>query len=375
MEFQNVIVGAGFAGSVLAERIATVLNEKVLLIEQRSHIAGNAYDRIDPHGILVHVYGPHIFHTSDVKVWNYLSRFTGWNIYQHEVLGFVDGKKIPIPFNLNSLHMLFPEIIAERIEEKLTKIYGYGKKVNILDLKQAPDEDLKFLADFVYEKVFLNYTTKQWGHKPEQISPRVTGRVPIFVSRDNRYFQDPYQAMPAGGFTPLFEKMLDHPYIQVLLNTNYKDVIGDIKRERLIYTGMIDAFFDYRYGPLPYRGLDFVFENHVMEYFQEGAVVNYPNDYDYTRITEMKRITGQHASTTTTIKEFPKSYQVGPGKEMPYYPIPRDENQALYEKYRTEEQNLSNVYFAGRLAEYRYMNMDQVTASALDLFDRISSKS
>jgi len=367
MKFDYVIVGAGYAGSVLAERIANVLKKKVLIIEQRNHIGGNAYDTHDKEGILIHKYGPHIFHTVEESVWNYLSNFTEWDIYHHEVLGVIDGKKVPIPFNLNTLHELLPGVLAENIEQKLVKRFGFGKKVTILELKKENDDDLKFLSDFVYNKVFLNYTIKQWGMKPEELAPSVTGRVPVFISRDNRYFQDQFQAMPRYGYTAMFRNILDSSNIKILLNTDYKEVIKDIKYEKLIFSGMIDYFFDYKFGQLPYRSLDFNFENLRQEYFQDCGTVNYPNDYKFTRITEFKRLTGQKAPSTTIVTEFSKAYV--PGQEMPYYPIPRDENENQYLQYEAEAKKQENVMFVGRLAQYKYFNQDQTVLSALKHFD------
>ena len=377
--FEYIIVGAGLAGSVLAERIANVLDKKVLIIEKRNHIGGNCYDNYDENGILVHKYGPHIFNTDSKEVWAYLSKFTDWYLYEHEVLGFIDGNKVPIPFNLNTLKELMPEGKAGTLEEKLIDEFGYNIKIPILELKKVEDEDLKLLADFIYQKVFLNYTIKQWGMKPEELDPSVTGRVPVFISNDNRYFQNSYQGMPKEGYNKLFERMLENKNIKILLNTDFREVInftrdkidlfGEEFNGKLIFTGNIDEFFNYEFGELPYRSLRFEFENEDLEYFQEAGTVNYPNDYDFTRITEFKRLTGQKASSTTIVKEYPQIYNRKiNGKEIPYYPIPKKENNDLYRKYFEKAQSIDNIIFVGRLAEYRYYNMSDVIKSALNIF-------
>ena len=381
--FDIVIVGAGFAGSVLARQLASIGNKKVLLVEKRTHIGGNCYDSYDRHGVLVHEYGPHLFHTSNKEVFDYLSRFTEWHEYQHHVLADVDGQKVPLPFNLNSLAMLFPEKVAASLEEKLVEHFGFGEKVPILQLIKTDDSELKLLADFVYEKIFVNYTVKQWGCSPEDISPEVMERVPVFISRDDRYFQDAYQAVPLYGYTKMFQNMLDHPNIHPLLNTDYKDIVtvdmangelnlfGKSFEGDLIFTGMIDELFDFRFGHLPYRTLDFSFENLEQEYFQEVAVVNYPNDFDFTRITEFKRIHGQQLKHTTILREYPRDY-LGTGKEAdtPSYPIFKDKNLAQYEKYKKFSANFPRIKLVGRLAEYRYYDMDDIVARALEVFDQ-----
>src|SRR5215212_6836688 len=255
MKVDWLIVGAGFTGLVLAERIASQLDQKVLVVERRNHIGGNAYDYYDDNGILVHRYGPHIFHTNSKKVWNFLSQFTEWRPYYHRVLALVDGRKVPVPFNLNSLYAVFPPKYASTLEDLLLEHYGFGAKIPILKLRQAASGELRFLADYNYEKVFYGYNLKQWGLKPEELNPSVTGRVPVHISRDDRYFQDTYQAMPKLGYTEMFRRMLKQENVRVLLNTDYQDIVNDVKFGRMIYTGPIDAYFDYTYGPLPYRSL------------------------------------------------------------------------------------------------------------------------
>ena len=368
MNVEWLIVGAGLTGSVLAERIASQLGQKVLVVEQRDHLAGNAFDRYDEHGVLVHQYGPHIFHTNNRQVWNYLSQFTAWRNYHHRVLGVIDGRLAPIPFNLNSLSALFPSYYADKLAGLLIEQYGFGVKVPILKLRENPSSDLKFLADYVYEKVFKHYTQKQWDLAPEELDPAVTERVPILISRDDRYFQDVYQGMPALGYAELTRRLLNHPKISVLLNTPYRDIASEIKPARLIFTGAIDEFFDYQYGELPYRSLNFKFYHQQSESIQSVATVNYPNEYDYTRITEFKHLTGQRCFGTTWIEEYPQAYRRG--ENDPYYPIPKAENQALYHRYQTQaEQQRGRIFFAGRLADYQYYNMDQAVARSLTLFE------
>ena len=380
--YDTIIVGAGFAGAVLAERLATQNNKRVLVIDKRQHIGGNCYDCFDDHGVLIHQYGPHLFHTSNKTVFDYLSRFTEWQPYQHEVLAFIDGQKVPVPFNLNSLHSLLPKSLAESLELKLIEYFGYGVKVPILELRNIDDKELKFLADFIYEKIFVNYTAKQWGKKPEDISAEVTGRVPVHISHDNRYFQDKYQAIPAQGYTRVFQNMLDHPNIGLLLNTNFKDVvkidlesgiINFLEKEytgQLIFTGLIDELFEYRFGELPYRSLAFKFEHLLTEQFQEKTTINYPNDYDFTRITEFKHISQQTIPGTTIVREFPQDFERdNPNKNIPYYPIFTDENKQILDRYLAFAEQFDNITLVGRLAENRYYDMDDIVARALQVFE------
>ncbi len=367
MKFDWLIVGAGFTGAVLAERIATELGKKVLLVESRNHIGGNAYDYYDEHGILVQKYGSHIFHTNAERIWDYLSRFTPWRPYQHRVLGVIEGKTVPVPFNLNSLYTLFPPHYAEKLEYQLMQNYGFGTKVPILKLRESNNPELSFLAEYIYKNVFYQYTKKQWGFAPEELGAAVTGRVPVYISRDDRYFQDTYQGMPQHGYTALFQKMLDHPNIKVLLNTDYREILDEVSYERMIYTGPMDAYFDYMHGELPYRSLKFDFQHHNQETYQEVAVVNYPNEYQFTRISEFKHMSGQRAYGTTVAVEYPQEYVRGSNE--PYYPIPREACQTQYAKYLAESKKLNGqVIFAGRLADYKYYNMDQVVGRALSVF-------
>ncbi len=379
MKFDYLIVGSGLSGAVLAERIANELNKKVLIIDKRNHIGGNVYDYYNEYGILVHKYGPHIFHTQMKKVWDYTSQFTDWNLYYHKVLAVVDGQKIPVPFNLNSLHKVFPANYAKKLEDLLISNYGFGIKVPILKLLETKNDDLKFLADYVYKNIFLGYNLKQWGLKPEELDYSVSSRVPIYISRDDRYFQDIYQGIPKEGYTKIIEKMLSNKNIKVLLNTDYKEVIGGIKFDKLIYTGHIDYYFDNMFGHLPYRTLEFkmetIFYNKLNEnldsaFFQEKAQINYPNDYDFTRITEFKHLTSQKSNHSTIAYEFPKAYDHNQKDIDPYYPIPKEENTLLFNKYKAEADKLENVIFLGRLADYKYYNMDQTIGVALQTFEK-----
>lgn len=367
MTFEYLIVGAGFSGSILAERIASQLDKKVLLIDKRDHIGGNAHDYSDENGILIHKYGPHIFHTNAKRVIDYLSHFTEWRPYSHHVLAVVEGINVPVPFNINSIYQLFPKKYAERLVNELLITYGSGVKIPILKLRESASGELKKLADYIYENVFLGYTLKQWELTPEELDPSVTARVPVHISKDNRYFQDTYQLMPKDGYTKMFERMLSHKKIKILLQTDYKEIINSIKYNKLIFTGPIDEFFDYQFGELPYRSLQFQFEKYEQEYFQNVGQINYPNNNSFTRITEFKHLTGQLNSQTVISKEYPNAYLRN--INTPYYPIPKEENRLLYNKYKMELGKIKSVLFCGRLAEYQYYNMDQIVARALTVFE------
>jgi len=379
--FDTIIVGSGFAGSVIAERLATQQNKRILIIDKRRHIGGNCFDCFDKHGVLIHQYGPHLFHTDNKTVFDYLSQFTEWQHYQHEVLAFIDGQKVPVPFNLNSLHALFPKSLAQSLELKLIEKFGYGVKVPILELLKIEDSELKLLADFIYDKIFVNYTAKQWGKKPEDISAEVTGRVPVHISKDNRYFQDKYQAIPKHGYTKIFENMLNHPNISVLLNTDFKNVfkvdfesgtmhfMNSEFKGQLIYTGLIDELFDNRFGELPYRSLNFKFEHLEQDQFQEKTTINYPNDYNFTRITEFKHISQQTISGTSIVREFPQDFdRNNPAKNIPYYPIFTEENKTILDQYIDFSKGFKNITLVGRLAENRYYDMDDIVARALQVY-------
>jgi UDP-galactopyranose mutase len=367
MKTNWLIVGAGFTGAVLAERIASQLNQKVLIIDQRDHIGGNAYDYYDEHGVLIHKYGAHIFHANSPRIWEYVSQFTSWRPYFHEVQAQVEGKLVPVPFNLNSLHALFPRTMAERLEQRLIERFGFGTKVPILKMLEDDDSELKELAKYVYRNVFESYTLKQWGLKPEELDSSVTGRVPIYVSRDNRYFQDTFQGIPRQGYTEMFRRMLSHPNIQILLKANHADVAQHVKFDRMIFTGAIDEYFNYIHGPLPYRSLRFDLRHELVNQFQAVSVVNYPNEYQFTRVLEYKQFSGQNLPGTTLAYEYPEAYE--PGVNTPYYPIPREQNREKYSLYQREAEKLNgSVIFAGRLADYKYYNMDQAVGRALKVF-------
>jgi UDP-galactopyranose mutase len=367
--YEWLIVGAGFSGVTLAERIATELGQKVLVVDRRNHVGGNAYDEPGENGILVHKYGPHIFHTNSEKVWAYLGRFTEWRPYHHHVLGVVDGKQVPIPFNLNSIYALFPKHMADALSGALIESFGYGKKVPILKLREEKEGYLKFIGDYIYTKVFNGYTRKQWGLAPEELDPSVTARVPINISRDDFYFQDIYQAVPMAGYTVMFKRMLKNNLIDVSLRTNWSDVKGFVRANRVIFTGPIDEYFDYAFGVLPYRSLRFDVRNHDVEYFQAVGTVNYPNEFDFTRITEQKHLTGQKARNTITITEYPEVHEWG--RNEPFYPIPMPQTAGMLRPYQAEARRLEGkVWFAGRLGDYAYYNMDQACARALMLFEK-----
>ncbi|SES06773.1 UDP-galactopyranose mutase [Lachnobacterium bovis] len=375
--YDYIVVGSGIAGSVVARILAEEGNKKVLVVERRNHIGGNCYDVQDEHGILIHLYGPHIFHTGDEEVRKYLSRFTEWYDFGHEVVAKVGDQLIPVPFNLNTLHMVYDEEKANYLEKKLISEYGEGSRVPIMKLRENDDPDVREIAEYVYQNVFLKYTMKQWGQKPEEISPEVTGRVPIVISYDNRYFKDKYQSVPIDGFTPMFEKMLDHPNIEVKLETDIKDIVefkdgkiffeGKEFNNGMIYTGAIDELFDCKYGRLPYRSLDFKFEHYDEDSFQGHSVVNYTVSEDYTRITEFKFLTGQkNTDGTTIVKEYPFAYS-GKEGEIPYYAILDEENDKLYNKYKEDAQQFNDFHLLGRLAEYKYYNIDAMCIKAMEL--------
>lgn len=360
--FDYLIVGAGFAGSVLADRLARVMDKRVLLIDRRNHIGGNAYDCHDDHGLLIHKYGPHIFHTNSADVFNYLSQFTKWRQYQHRVRACVDGRLVSIPINLDTLNELYGFGLNPRtMREYLASVAEKREKVTT-----SEDVVISSVGRELYEKFFRGYTRKQWGLDPSELDAQVTARVPVRFNRDDRYFTDTYQAMPAHGYTRMFENMLDHENIQILLKADYRNVVDEVNFSELIFTGPIDEYFDYRFGPLPYRSLAFKHETHAKPVFQSAPVVNFPNEYAYTRVTEFKYLTGQEHSLTSIVYEFPQA------EGDPYYPIPRPDNAALYKQYQALADETPDVHFVGRLATYRYYNMDQVVAQALTTFGKIS---
>jgi UDP-galactopyranose mutase len=357
-----MIIGAGFAGCVLAERLAAGLDRKVLLVDKRPHIGGNAYDCHDDHGILIHKYGPHIFHTNSREVFTYLSRFTAWHPYQHRVRAWVDGRLVPIPINLDTINTLYGTSFDAFQLGEFYKSVAEPRP----ELRTSEDVILNQVGRELYEKFFRNYTRKQWGLDPSELDAAVTARVPTRTNRDDRYFTDAYQAMPLNGFTRMFERMLDHPNIKILLNTDYHEIEGSVLYDEVICTGPIDEYFDYRFGRLPYRSLQFQWETLHTEQVQPVAVINYPNDNLYTRVTEFKHLTGQQHAKTTRVYEYPQS------EGDPYYPIPRAENAALYKQYQELAAVTPGVYFVGRLGTYKYYNMDQVVAQALTTFAKIA---
>lgn len=382
--YDSIVIGSGAAGSTVARRLAEEGNRKVLVLEKRPHIGGNCYDKFDDYGILIHEYGPHIFHTNEEEVYQFLSRFTDWYLFGHEVVANVHGELIPIPFNLNTLHKVYDSKKAEELERLLICEYGEGSRVPIMKLKENSNPKVKAIADYVYENIFLYYTMKQWGQKPEEISPEVTGRVPVLISYDNRYFQDKYQGVPKDGYTAMFEKMLEHPGITVKTSVDcreYLEFLGDrVLFEgkefagEIIYTGALDELFDCQYGRLPYRSLHFEFEHLKQDSFQGRSVVNYTVSEEYTRITEFKYLTGQeNAKGTTIVKEYSFAYTGAEG-EIPYYAVLNEENQKLYQKYEQKMLSLKNVYLLGRLAEYKYYNIDAIVKKALQVADRIRSR-
>lgn len=372
MEKVNLIVGCGLSGITIARKIAEELNEKVIIIDTKDHIGGTCYDYKDACGITVHKYGPHIFRTNSKEIWDFLSRFTKWYPFMHHVLGVIDGIEIPIPFNIDSLHKVFPEQMANKLENKLIDKFGFNKKIPILELRKTDDKDLNFLAEYIYKKVFLGYTLKQWNFTPEQLDPSVTGSVPVYISRDSRYFQEKYQGIPQDGYTKMFEKMLDHHNITVMLNTPFESVKNTIQYDRLLYTGAIEEFFNYKYGKLPYRSLDIKIETYNEEKFQNAPVVNYPENYDFTRIAEYKYFLNEKSDKTILSFEYPEDFEIGKNDRI--YPILNPDNQAIYDKYLADAKKLENVYFLGRLGAYRYYDMNRTIAGAFETFNEIKSK-
>jgi UDP-galactopyranose mutase len=357
-----LIVGAGFAGSVLAERLASQRGEDVLIIDRRPHIGGNAYDRHDAAGVLIHQYGPHIFHTNAERIFAYLSQFTEWRPYEHRVLARVDGRLAPIPINRTTVNMLYG--LDLQSEEEMERFFA-SRAEPVEPVRTSEDVVVSRVGRDLYEKLFRGYTRKQWGLDPSELDKSVTARVPTRANTDDRYFGDAYQYMPSLGYTRMFERMLDHPRIQIMLKTDYRRIANLIPYRRLIFTGPIDEFFDYQFGKLPYRSLKFEHRTLDQEWFQPVATVNYPQTEDYTRVTEYKHLTGQVHPKTSITFEYPSA------EGDPYYPVPREENQERYRKYEALAQRIPNVFFVGRLATYRYYNMDQVVGQALAAFKKI----
>jgi len=366
-----LVVGAGISGAVIARLIAQNTDKQVLVIDKRDTLAGNCFDYKDNKtGITVHKYGAHIFHTNNEKVWNFISGFAEFYPYIHKLKVSINNKFITFPFNFDSIEETFPKEKAEILIKKLVTKYGENTEVPILELLENDDSDLKELANYVYDNVFKNYTTKQWGMNPKQIDKTVMSRVPIRLNHDNRYFTDKYQGNPCGGYTKLIEKLLDHKKITIQLNTDYKKINKDF--EQIFYTGAIDEFFDYKYGHLPYRSLNFNIKTKDIEYYQPCSVINYPNDYNYTRTIEHKYFLNENSDKTIISYEYPTPFIEG--KNDRYYPIISSQNRELYEKYLLESKKINNLYFLGRLGDYKYYNMDSAIERAINLYEEIYEK-
>lgn len=363
MKYDFLIVGAGFAGSVMAERIASQLNKKVLVVEKRNHIAGNAYDEYDEHGILLHRYGPHIFHTNSKDVFEYLSLFTEWIPYEHKVLAKVGNELYPIPINRITINKLYN--LDLKTEDEV-KAYFKSVKEKRFPILNSEDIIVNQVGNDLFEKFFKHYTKKQWDLEPKELSPSVCGRIPVRTNDDCRYFTDKYQFMPKDGYTKMFERILNHKNIKVFLNTDYKNILNSVKFDKMIYTGPIDYFFNYKFGKLPYRSMRFEFKNLSQAFFQETAQINYVDESsEFTRIIEHKLLSKQNSDNTTISFEYPQK------NGEPFYPVPTEENRHQYLSYKKDSEKLSNVIFCGRLAEYQYYNMDQVVANTLKLFKNI----
>jgi UDP-galactopyranose mutase len=356
----HLVVGAGFSGSVVAERLAQA-GRRVLVVDRRPHIGGNAYDEPDEAGVMIHVYGPHIFHTNSARVVEYLSGFTAWRPYEHRVLASIDGRLLPFPINLDTVNRLYGwELTSEELEQYFEQV---AEPVHVC--RTSEDAVVSKIGRDLYERFFLGYTRKQWGMDPSMLDASVAARVPARTNRDDRYFTDWFQSMPAEGYTAMFRRILDHPNITVEVGTDFRDIRRSVDYGHLVFTGPIDEFYDHRYEPLPYRSLEFRREIHDVVQFQPVGTVNYPNDHDYTRVTEFKHLTGQVHDRTSLAYEYPRS------EGEPFYPVPRPENALRYKRYRTLADDMPEVDFIGRLASYRYYNMDQVVAQALTLADRL----
>jgi UDP-galactopyranose mutase len=365
-KYDYLIVGAGFAGSVLAERLASQHGARVLVVDRRGHIGGNAYDEKNEAGILYHKYGPHIFHTNSEQVWDYLSQFTEWRPYEHRVLAVVRGQQVPIPINRTTLNRLFD--LALKTDEEAAE-YLASRAEPVEDIQTSEDVVINAVGRELYELFFQGYTRKQWGHDPSELDKSVTARIPTRTNTDDRYFSDTFQAMPKNGYTAMFAKMLDNPLIEVRTGVDYRDIANEVEAGHIIYTGPIDEYFDFRFGKLPYRSLKFDHQTLEEERHQPVGTVNYPSpDVPYTRISEYKHLTGQDAPVTTITYEYPSA------EGDPYYPIPRPENQELFKKYEALGDATEGVTFVGRLATYRYYNMDQIVGQALATFRRMDER-
>jgi UDP-galactopyranose mutase len=364
MKFDFLIVGAGFAGSVLAERIATQLGQTCLIVEKRNHIGGNAYDHSDAAGVLVHDYGPHYFRTNSQRIVEYLSQFTEWHSVEYKILSWTGGKFWQFPINLNTFEQLIGRAsTSAEMEAQLAEW-----RVQIDQPKNSEEVIVSQVGWKLYEMFFKNYTRKQWQRDAKDLDASVCGRIPIRTNRDDRYLSESFQALPKDGYTKMFEKMLANPKIEVRLNTDFREARSQVRFDHLIFTGPVDEYFDHCFGPLPYRSLRFEPETIAREFFQPAMQVNYPNDHDFTRIVEIKHATGQKLPATTIVREYPQNF--GPGRE-PYYPIPAPDAKTLYSKYAERAASEKNVSFVGRLATYRYYNMDQIVGMALAEFEQL----
>lgn len=385
MNYDVIIIGAGFAGATLANKFAED-KKKVLLVDKRNHIGGNMYEEERKNGVRVHLYGPHIFHTNDKEVFEYLKQYTEFYFYEHRVLANINNVLVPVPFNFKSIELLFDKKNADSIKNKLLKKYPNSKKVSILDLLNDTDKEIKKFGEFVYENIFVHYTAKQWNTSIENVDKSVINRVPVLLGYDDRYFQDEFQYMPKNGYNEIFENMLKNKNITKKLSTDAKDIIK-IKDNKIfynnkefngivVYTGEVDELLDYKYGPLPYRSLKLKFEDKKSNYFQPSSVVNYTISEDYTRITEFKYLSNQIVDKNTTIlKEYPLNYNYKNKNHIPYYAIINEDNNNLYKKYLDDINKIKNIYLCGRLAEYKYYNMDAVVRRALDLYEEIKKES
>ena len=362
--FDFLIVGAGFAGSVLAERIASQLGKTCLIVEKRNHIGGNAYDHYDAAGVLLHTYGPHYFRTNSQRIIDYLGQFTEWREVQYKILSWTHGRYWQFPINLNTFEQLIGRpSTTEEMEAQLAEW-----RVRIDSPKNSEEVIVSQVGWKLYEMFFKNYTRKQWRRDAKELDPSVCGRIPIRTNRDDRYLSEKFQALPKHGYTPMFQKMLSNPKIEVRLNTDFREACAQVQFQHLIYTGPIDEYYDHCFGHLPYRSLRFEPETLKQEFFQPAMQVNYPNEQDFTRIVEIKHATGQKLPSTTIVREYPQDF--GPGRE-PYYPIPAPDARALYSKYAGRAALEKDVTFVGRLATYRYYNMDQIVGMALAEFERL----
>ena len=366
--FDYLIVGAGFAGSVLAERLASQLGKRCLIVEKRNHIGGNAYDYNDAAGVLLHRYGPHYFRTNSQRIVDYLSQFTEWHEVEYRVLSWTHGRFWQFPINLNT----FEQLIGRPATSEEMEAQFAAWRVDIADPKNSEEVIVSQVGWKLYEMFFKNYTRKQWQRDAKELDASVCGRIPIRTNRDNRYLAEKFQALPKQGYTAMFRKMLAHPNIEVRLNTEYREACRQVRYKHLIFTGPIDEYYDHCFGRLPYRSLRFEPETLTQEFYQPAMQVNYPNDHEFTRIVELKHATGQKLPVTTIVREYPEAFGVG---REPYYPIPAPDARALFAKYGERAATEKSVSFVGRLATYRYYNMDQVVGMALAEFDRMKPKS